>query len=121
MGDRAHLLAAGIDLDLHVQDVVALLQMEDLRDVTLVGHSYGGMVITGASGRAVDRIKRLIYLDAFVPENGKCALDYVVPERAARMREEGGRTGFVSPPPAFALPRPGRRLPGTATASARIP
>jgi pimeloyl-ACP methyl ester carboxylesterase len=99
MGERAHLLEAGIDLDLHVQDVVALLQMEDLRDVILVGHSYGGMVITGASGKVPDRLRRVVYLDAFVPENGKCALDYVVPERAARMREEGGRTGFVSPPP----------------------
>ena len=45
------------------------------------------------------RIKRLVYLDAFVPENGKCVLDYVVPERAARMREEGERTGSVAPPP----------------------
>jgi hypothetical protein len=57
------------------------------------------MVVTGASGKAPDRIRRVVYLDAFVPQDGKCALDYVVPERAARMREEGGRTGFVSPPP----------------------
>ncbi|MGH8691268.1 MAG: alpha/beta fold hydrolase, partial [Burkholderiales bacterium] len=63
--------------------------MEDLKDVVLVGHSYGGMVITGAAARAPARIQRLVYLDAFVPENGNCTLDYVVPERAARMREEG--------------------------------
>lgn len=99
MGERAHLLTRDIDLDLHVRDVVSLLQMEDLRDVVLVGHSYGGMVVTGASGRIPDRVRRVVYLDAFVPEDGRCALDYVVPERAARMREEGGRTGFVSPPP----------------------
>jgi pimeloyl-ACP methyl ester carboxylesterase len=99
MGDRAHLLTRDIDLDTHVQDIVGLLQMEDLRDVVLVGHSYGGMVVTGASGKAPDRIRRVVYLDAFVAEDGKCALDYVVAERAARMREEGGRTGFVSPPP----------------------
>jgi pimeloyl-ACP methyl ester carboxylesterase len=73
--------------------------MEDLRDVVLVGHSYGGMVITGAADRAHGRIKRLVYLDAFVPETGKCTLDYVVPERAARMREEGEKVGSVTPPP----------------------
>ena len=70
-----------------------------LRDVILVGHSYGGMVITGAADRAHARIRRLVYLDAFVPENGKCALDYVVPERAARMREEGEKVGSITPPP----------------------
>jgi pimeloyl-ACP methyl ester carboxylesterase len=99
MGERAHLLSRDIDLDVHVQDIVALLQMEELRDVVLVGHSYGGMVVSGASGKVPDRIRRVVYLDAFVPQDGKCALDYVVPERAARMREEGGRSGFVSPPP----------------------
>ena len=76
-----------------------MLEAEDLREVVLVGHSYGGMVITGAADRAPERIARLVYLDAFVPENGKCTLDYVVPERAARMREEGERSGFVPPPP----------------------
>jgi hypothetical protein len=57
------------------------------------------MVVTGAADRAHARIKRLVYLDAFVPENGKCTLDYVVAERAARMREEGERVGSVTPPP----------------------
>src|SRR5687767_4523138 len=99
LGERKHLARASIDLDTHIEDVVSLLEMEDLRDVILVGHSYGGMVITGAADRAHARIKRLVYLDAFVPENGKCTLDYVVPERAARMREEGERTGTVTPPP----------------------
>jgi len=99
LGERKHLARLGIDLDTHIEDVVALLEMEDLTDVVLVGHSYGGMVVTGAADRAHDRIKRIVYLDAFVPENGKCVLDYVVPERAARMREEGEQTGSVSPPP----------------------
>jgi len=99
LGERAHLAHPGIDLDTHVQDVVALLEMEDLTEVVLVGHSYGGMVITGAANRAPQRIRRLVYLDAFVPQDGKCLLDYAVPERAARMREEGERTGTVSPPP----------------------
>ena len=99
LGERGHLASAGIDLDTQVQDVVALFEMEDLRGIVLVGHSYGGMVVTGAAERIPDRVRRLVYLDAFVPEDGKCALEYVVPERAARFREEGERTGFVSPPP----------------------
>jgi len=99
LGERAHLARHGIDLDLHVQDVVALLEAEDLHEVVLLGHSYGGMVVTGAADRCAARIRRLVYLDAFVPGNGKCALDYVLPERAAAFREEGERTGTVAPPP----------------------
>ena len=89
----------GLDLDLHVQDVVALLEMEDLHEVVLLGHSYGGMVVTGVADRCAARIRRLVYLDAFVPENGKCALDYVVPGRAAAFRKEGEQSGWISPPP----------------------
>jgi pimeloyl-ACP methyl ester carboxylesterase len=99
LGERRHLARPEVNLDTHIDDVVNLLEMEDLRDVVLVGHSYGGMVVTGAAERARSRIKRLVYLDAFVPDSGKCVLDYVVPERAARMREEGERTGSVAPPP----------------------
>jgi pimeloyl-ACP methyl ester carboxylesterase len=99
LGERKHLVRPDIDLDTHIEDIASLLEMEDLSDVILVGHSYGGMVITGAADRVHARIKRLVYLDAFVPENGKCTLDYVVPERAARMREEGERVGSVTPPP----------------------
>ena len=55
LGERSHLLSPEIDLDLHIRDVVALLHYEDLRDVILVGHSYGGMVITGIADRAADR------------------------------------------------------------------
>ena len=99
LGDRRHLARPDIDLETHITDVVSLLEMEDLHDVVLVGHSYGGMVVTGAADRASGRIARLVYLDAFVPENDKCLLDYVVPERAARMREEGEKVGSVTPPP----------------------
>jgi pimeloyl-ACP methyl ester carboxylesterase len=99
LGERRHLASRAIDLDAHVRDVVELLEMEDLSGVVLLGHSYGGMVVTGAADRVPERISHLVYLDAFVPQNGKCLLDYAVPERAARMREEGEKTGFVSPPP----------------------
>jgi len=99
MGERKHLARPDINLDTHIQDVVALMEMEDLEDVILLGHSYGGMVVTGAADRMSNRIKKLIYLDAFVPEDGKCLLDYALPERAARMKEEGAKAGFVTPPP----------------------
>ena len=61
LADRSHLLVPGIDLDTHSTDVVNLLRYEDLSDVILVGHSYGGMVITGIADRAADRIGRLVY------------------------------------------------------------
>jgi pimeloyl-ACP methyl ester carboxylesterase len=86
LGERAHLARPEIDLETHVQDLVAVLESEELRQVTLVGHSYGGMVITGAAARTSGRIGHLVYLDAFVPEAGKSLFDYVG-DRAAAMRE----------------------------------
>ena len=79
LGERSHLLRPDIDLDFHVLDVTALLGFEDLRDVILVGHSYGGMVITGAADRAADRIGKLVYLDAANPTNGQSLLDVAGP------------------------------------------
>ena len=79
LGERSNLLSPGIDLDLHVRDVVAVLHYEDLHDVILVGHSYGGMVITGAADRAADRIGRVVYLDAANPENGQSLVDVAGP------------------------------------------
>ena len=79
LGERAHLLSSKIDLDLHVADIVAVLHYEDLRDVILVGHSYGGMVITGVADRAADRVGRLVYLDAATPLNGQSLVDVAGP------------------------------------------
>jgi pimeloyl-ACP methyl ester carboxylesterase len=92
LGERAHLARPEVDLDTHIQDVVALLEAEELRQVTLVGHSYGGMVITGVAARTTGRIGHLVYLDAFVPEAGKALLDYVGPG-AAMMRETAAAHG----------------------------
>jgi pimeloyl-ACP methyl ester carboxylesterase len=75
LGERAHLLSPAVDLELHINDVVQLLQFEDLHDVILVGHSYGGMVVTGVGGRFADRIGRLVYLDAANPKNGQSLVD----------------------------------------------
>jgi pimeloyl-ACP methyl ester carboxylesterase len=79
LGERAHLLDAGVDLHRHVDDVVAVLHYEDLRDVILVGHSYGGMVITGVGDRAPERIGRLVFLDAATPANHQSLVDVAGP------------------------------------------
>jgi pimeloyl-ACP methyl ester carboxylesterase len=79
MGERSHLLSPDIDLDMHITDVAAVLHYEDLRDVILVGHSYGGMVITGVADRAADRVGRLVYLDAANPVNGQSLVDVAGP------------------------------------------
>jgi pimeloyl-ACP methyl ester carboxylesterase len=69
-GDRVHLARPDIGLNTHIDDVVNLILYEDLRDIILVGHSYGGMVISGVADRVRDRIRRLVYLDALVPNDG---------------------------------------------------
>ena len=69
-GDRVHLARPDIGLNTHIDDVVNTILYEDLRDIILVGHSYGGMVISGVADRIPDRIKRLVYLDAMVPNDG---------------------------------------------------
>src|SRR4051812_26271879 len=74
-GERVHLASTNVDLETHIQDVVNLILWENLHDVVLVGHSYGGMVITGVAGRVPGRIARLIYLDALLPENGESVND----------------------------------------------
>src|SRR5258708_39893232 len=86
LGDRAHLANPSIDLETHIQDILNVIQYEDLRDIVLVGHSYGGMVATGVADRARDRITQLIYIDAFVPEDGQSLLDLNEVARP-RMRE----------------------------------
>lgn len=83
LGDRAHLFRADVDLDCHVTDIVALLHYEDLRDAILVGHSYGGMVITGAADRAPERVGHRVYLDAKAPKDGQSLVDVAGPFMAA--------------------------------------
>lgn len=75
VGERSHLIGPEVDLDMHIADIAAVLRYEDLRDVILVGHSYGGMVITGTADRAAERIGRLVYLDAANPVNNQSLVD----------------------------------------------
>lgn len=75
LGERMHLATAQTDLNTHIQDVVNLIQFEQLDQVILVGHSYGGMVITGVYDRLADNIQQLIYVDAMLPEDGENVMD----------------------------------------------
>lgn len=102
LGEREHLASPSIDLDTHIRDVIAVLEYEDLRDVILIGHSYGGMVATGVADRARDRIAQLVYLDAFVPEDGQSLFDLVsedARERMIELAESEGRGWRVPPNP----------------------
>ena len=100
LGDRAHLLTRDINLDTHIADVVATIEAEELQNVVLCGHSYGGCVITGVADRVAQRLSALVYLDAFLPENGQCMIDMVPSKSAAAMGglvvEKGD--GWKAPP-----------------------
>ena len=82
LGERAHLAHPRIDLQTHIQDILAVIEYEDLSNIVLVGHSYGGMVATGVADRAASRIRTLVYLDAFVPDSRQSLNDLTgnVPE-----------------------------------------
>jgi pimeloyl-ACP methyl ester carboxylesterase len=75
LGERSHLLSASVDLDSHVTDVVHVLEYEDLRDVVLVGHSYGGTVVLGVADRIPDRVGRLVFLEAVAPADGQSTIE----------------------------------------------
>ncbi|GAB89646.1 alpha/beta hydrolase [Gordonia rhizosphera] len=79
LAERAHLRTPEIGLETHIRDIAGLLYYEDLHDAILVGHSYGGMVITGAADRAIDRVAGLVYLDAANPVNGQSLVDVAGP------------------------------------------
>ncbi len=86
LGERSHLANPSIDLDTHIADIVGVLESEDLRNVVLLAHSYGGMVATGVADRAPQRIAQMVYLDAFVPRDGQSLADLVGSEQHAKMR-----------------------------------
>lgn len=75
VSDRSHLLDCGVDLSTHITDVADLLFYEDISDVVLVGHSYAGMVITGVAAEAPERLKQVVYLDAYAPKEGQTEVD----------------------------------------------
>lgn len=103
VGERSHLNSPDINLDTHIQDVVNLIRWEELSNVILCGHSYGGCVISGAADRIPDRIRALVYLDAFVLEDGERLSDLLSEGQAQGMRDQakaGGDGWKVAPIPA---------------------
>jgi pimeloyl-ACP methyl ester carboxylesterase len=93
LGERAHLAGPDVDLDCHINDVLGVVDMEELEDVILCGHSYGGQVITPVLDRRVDRFRAAVWLDAFVPKDGQSLMDGWPPERAQHIREQVATSG----------------------------
>ncbi len=87
LGERVHLANPGVNLTTYVNDILNLIRFENLHEVILVGHSYGGMVISGVAEQVPDRIKQLIYLDAMVPNDGEIAysLGFEHPQSFSRL------------------------------------
>lgn len=96
LGERAHLASPDIGLETHLTDVVNTILYENLRDVMLVGHSYGGMIITGVADRIPERIAHLAYVDAFIPESGESVADLAAKQGSSRPPDEL-QGGFVVP------------------------
>lgn len=137
LGERAHLASAEVGLGTHIMDVVNAILYEDLRDLVLVGHSYGGMVISGVAERIPSRVSRLVFIDAFVPEDGESLMtasrgtpvasfvDRVVKEARAGMMMPDWTVAPQDPPTASPQPvktftepvtfrnAAARRIPGT--------
>jgi len=93
LGERAHLLSPQIGLDTHIDDLVGVFEFEDLEDVVLVAHSYGGMPVAGAMERVADRVRAVVWLDAHMPRNGESIFGLIGPERAEQMRKMAADAG----------------------------
>ena len=102
LGERSHLLHPGITLQTFVDDVVNLLKWEDLHDVTLVGHSFGGLTITGVADQVPERLRNLIYLDAFLLGHGVSTFDTLPAAVIDKLRA----IAHQSPAAAPAVPAP---------------
>jgi pimeloyl-ACP methyl ester carboxylesterase len=104
LGERAHLLSKTIDLDLFVTDITNVIKYEDLNDIVLVGHSFGGNAISGVADAMRERIRQLVYLDAVILENGQSVFSQlpkdVVETRTKAAQETSGGLSIPAPPPA---------------------
>ena len=103
LGDRSHLLSPSITLDTHIRDVVNLFKWEDIRDAILVGHSYAGWVITGAAKQLEDRLGAIVYLDAFLPDDGERGYDFLNPEQRTVHEAAMARGDITRPGPTSAM------------------
>jgi pimeloyl-ACP methyl ester carboxylesterase len=103
LGERSHLADLGeVGLGVHIRDVANVIRWEQLDEVILCGHSYGGLVAGGVADAMPERIASLVYLDAIIPDDGKCMLDYLEPGMAAAFAAAAAANGGVLPPIAAA-------------------
>ena len=107
LGERVHLATPSVDLSTHIEDILNVLSFEDLHEVVLIGHSYGGMVATGVADRARDRIAQLVYLDAFAPMSGESLFDRQPADMRDRLRDAArANNGWLIPPGAMPADTP---------------
>jgi pimeloyl-ACP methyl ester carboxylesterase len=128
IGERSHLASPQVNLTTHIQDVVNLVWYEDLSDIVLLGFSYGGFVVTGAVAHVADRVRHLVYLDAFLPSDGE-TLFGMTGQQGQPILELGEQ--WLAPPPArgyddpadeaFAVPRRTPHPVGCFTEQVRLP
>ncbi|MFE0680997.1 alpha/beta fold hydrolase [Streptomyces sp. NPDC058961] len=103
VGERAHLGGSAVNLDTHIEDVLAVLESERVTDAVLVGHSYAGMVITGVADRAdPGMVRRLVYSDAYVPQDGDSCWELTT-EAFRQLFLEGARKDGISVQPPSGL------------------
>ena len=104
LGERKHLMSADITPETFTDDIANVIEAEELDDVILVGHSFGGRPVCGVADRTPQRLRRLVFVDASLPENGKSAFDNTLPElRDARIKaaqESSGGLSLPAPPAA---------------------
>jgi pimeloyl-ACP methyl ester carboxylesterase len=107
LGDRSHLQNGSIDLNTHIQDIKNLIIYENLQNVTLVGHSYAGLIIAVIASELPERLAHVIYLDALVPDNGDSLFNLVDPSLAEFFKSSARDTGNGLCVPAFEIPEGG--------------
>jgi pimeloyl-ACP methyl ester carboxylesterase len=103
LGERSHLMSDAINLDTHIADIVNVIKWEDLSGICLVGHSYAGWPVSGALEQILDRVASVVFLDAFVPENGQRNFDLASDFSRKGMLEAQQKGEIASPAPAAAM------------------
>ena len=103
VGDRSHLLDCNVDLNTHITDITSLIEYEDLSDVILVGHSYAGMVITGVAAKIPELLSQVIYLDAYLPDDGQSEVDLWPEDMRREILSDIAAGSGVRKPPSLAF------------------
>ncbi len=103
VGDRSHLLTSEITLETWITDIVQVLEAEELKDVVLVGHSFGGRVVTGVVDRVPDKVRSVLFLDSALALSGQSLMDQLSPEERAKRLASAEPSGGHSLPPLSAL------------------